>query len=141
MRKNPSSHGRRASKRLRIMVIYHNDLLGEGVSQFLQGLNVLDVSTVNTVRQDAMQLLREVEPDIVMLEVDGSKLEATQIMEERPGITVLTFKLTDNTMTIFSKRQVSVSRPEELVDAILSFQPSVKIEPARTKLRHSSGAH
>lgn len=135
---------REAPKRLRVLIIYHHDLLGEGVSHFLQGYSALDVSTANTRRQDALELLRRVEPDIVMLEVDGSNLNATQILEERPGVTVLTFKLTDNIMTIFSKRQVSVSKPEELVKAILSVHPSAKMKSMETtrhvKMRRSSGA-
>lgn len=111
-----------AARRCRVLILYHNPLFAEGIKSLLEKKEGLEVSAVDATKPGALEYLRRVRPEVVVMEEDGESdgLAVGGIFKERHDVLVIALKLGDNTMNLYYNQQVTVARPEDLTDAILS---------------------
>ncbi|MDA8189702.1 MAG: hypothetical protein M0T85_16300 [Dehalococcoidales bacterium] len=106
----------------RILVLYSKSLLAQGVENLLRKSEGLEVIGVDLEQRDAVRRIGTLQPEVVI--VDGDDLPVyggsliLQLLREHPSVKVLCISVNGNTVDIYRKSQMAVTRADELVAAI-----------------------
>jgi chemotaxis response regulator CheB len=107
---------------MRVLILSSYLLFGQGVESLLRQEPGVDIVGRETDVDHAMERIREVRPDVVILDGSGPAHDPTlavmRILREGVGIKVIGLNLQDNTMCIYRGEQRVVKEVRDLVESI-----------------------
>lgn len=102
----------------RIFMFSTHPLFGRGVESLLCQETGLEIVGWETEVDKAVERIRELQPDVVILDSGDPAPEVVGILREGLGTKVIGLNLQDNTMCIYRGEQRVVKRIEDLVEAM-----------------------
>ncbi len=106
-----------------VVALYGASLFMAGVETSLKDRADLDVVRIDITLPNIEKHLKSLCPDVIIFDSDDSSLSSlpriTQLLKEYPEALAIGLDLnTNNTVTVFSSQQHSVTKVEDLVEAI-----------------------
>ncbi len=130
------------SENLRVVVLYGSSLFIAGLETCLKEYPEIEVLRIRPALPDSGQCLRSVHADVIIFDGGDDHLgnlpSTTQLTRENPGILIIGLDAANNSLTILSSEQRSVTRSEEIIEAIR--RAGAKIQGNETEsqmIRHS----
>ncbi len=102
----------------RVLILSSHPLFGRGVESLLRKETRLDIVGWEADIDKAVERIRELQPDVVILDSGDPTPEVLRILREGVGTKVIGLNLQDSTMCIYRGEQRVVKRIEDLVEAI-----------------------
>ena len=102
----------------RVLILSSHPLFGRGVESLLRKETRLDIVGWEADIDKAVERIRELQPDVVILDSGDPTPEVLRILREGLGTKVIGLNLQDSTMCIYRGEQRVVKRIEDLVEAI-----------------------
>ena len=102
----------------RVFILSSHPLFGRGVESLLCRETGLEIVGWDTDVDKAVERIRELQPDVVILDSGDPAPEVLGILREGLATKVIGLNLQDNTMCIYRGEQRVVKCIEELVEAI-----------------------
>ncbi len=106
----------------RIVVIYRKSLLAQGLEALLKRTAGLEVVGMDFEREDAAQHIAVFHPEAVIVDVDElgivGKTLIMQVLQENPSVKVFCLSINGNNVDVYQRRQMAVTKADELVEAI-----------------------
>ena len=106
----------------RIFILSSHPLFSQGVESLLCQKTGLDIVGREMDIDKALERLRELRPDVVIVDNSDAEAEFTPvvmcILRERLGTKVIGLNLQDNTICIYRGEQRVIKEVEDLVEAI-----------------------
>ncbi|MBI3990499.1 MAG: hypothetical protein HY347_12890 [candidate division NC10 bacterium] len=100
-------------EKCRVFVLYEHALFGHGLASIFrrEGLEVVGLAEKG---EEAFNQIRALKPDVVTVEGEGGK----RVLEENPGVRVVSVSLEEKRATITSGELVILMAPQDLLRAI-----------------------
>jgi len=102
----------------RVLILSSHPLFGRGVESLLCRETGLEIVGWETEVDKAVEHIRELQPDVVIIDSGDLAPEVLGILREGVGTKVIGLNLQDSTMCIYRGEQRVVKRIEDLVEAI-----------------------
>ena len=102
----------------RVLILSSHPLFGRGVESLLRKETRLDIVGWEADIDKAVERIRELQPDVVILDSGDPTPEVLRILREGLGTKVIGLNLQDSTMCVYRGEQRVVKRIEDLVEAI-----------------------
>jgi chemotaxis response regulator CheB len=106
----------------RVFILSSGSIFGQGVQCLLSRKAGLDIVGYETDWDTAVNRIRELQPDVVMLDQDRwpgeLAVELMSLREQGAGIRVIGLSLQANSLSCYSKETLGVQRVEDLMEAI-----------------------
>ena len=102
----------------RVLIVSSHPLFGRGVESLLRQETRLDIVGWEADIDKAVERIRELQPDVVILDSGDPTPEVLRILREGLGTKVIGLNLQDSTMCVYRGEQRVVKRIEDLVEAI-----------------------
>ncbi len=106
----------------RIFIISNHLMFGRGLESLLRRESKLDVVGCETDEQKAIEQIKGLHPDVVILYGNGPPCDSTpalmRILRENPGIKVIGLNLKNNILYVYQTMQWVVKGLEDLIKAI-----------------------
>ena len=107
---------------MRVLIIANNPLFSQGVESLLRQESRLEVMGREADVDKAMERIRELEPDVVIVDSGdptcGPTPAVMRILREGVGVKVIGLNLQNNTICIYRGEQRVVKEVKDLVEAI-----------------------
>lgn len=99
----------------KVFVLYEHALFGHGLASVFrrEGLEVVGIAEKG---EEAFHQIRVLKPDVVTVEGEGGK----RVLEENPGVKVVSVSLEKHRATITSGELVILMSPQDLMRALAS---------------------
>lgn len=109
----------------RVFIISPYPLFGRGIESLLRQETQIDIISQETDIVQAVQQIKELEPDVVILDTSSPASDlipvVMQILEINSEIKVIGLSLRDNNLYIYRARQYMVESVKDLVAAIEEY--------------------
>jgi DNA-binding NarL/FixJ family response regulator len=115
--------GRRELAGHRVLVLYSESLMAQGVEAMLRKLSPLDTVGVDINQPDAVEQARAAQPDAVV--VDVSELRGPcqalflLLLDEFPALRIICLLPEGNAVDVFRKQRVYIRRAQDLIASLL----------------------
>lgn len=119
--------------RRKTVVLYVHHLFGEGIARLLETGNGVRVTRIDARRPDAHDQLKQLHPDVVIAEGNGTDPEILELFREAPEALVICVELDDNAADIYRAWHLAAVTPEDLKDVVRGRGPH--------RPRHASSTH
>jgi DNA-binding NarL/FixJ family response regulator len=111
----------------RIFIISHHLMFGYGLESLLRQETELNIIGWETNITQGLQMIKELQPDVVILDRDDSAFNFTaellHILNNNPGVKVICLNLRNNNLHIYQAHQRVATGFEDLVETIKDEQP------------------
>ncbi len=125
--------------RSRVFILYSHGLFARGVQSLLTREEGVDVVGMERSDHPAMDRIRVLHPDVILVDSAGqgeeARLALSEIFQELPGARVISLNLQGNGIDIYDTQRIIASGPEDLVRAIRRGD-----QDSRLKGKESGGA-
>ena len=74
----------------------------------------------------AIEQIKELQPDVVILDSDNAVSQVTPILHTNPGIKVISLSLQNNDLYVYQAKQQAAKETEDLVKAIKDDLQNIK---------------
>lgn len=108
--------------RIRVLVLYSHQILGEGLEQMLAAEDRLDVVAVSVASTDALDAALADDPDVVVLE-EGGPFHPADILGRTRAPVIIDVDIASADAWTY-RRDAIRSRPDELLAAVLAGVPT-----------------
>jgi len=102
----------------RVLILSRWRLWGRGIENLLCQEAGLQVVGCEIDLDKALERIRELQPDVLVLDSDDPAPEVLRILRQEVGTKIIGLNPEDNTMCIYRGEQREVRRIEDLVEAI-----------------------
>lgn len=117
----PSSSRSEVTDLDKLVILYHHDLFATGIAHLLEGFGY-SVIGVDGRREEAIAEVRAMRPRLVLVEDDDRDAVFTarlgELWADTPEIGVIRLPIQSNCIGVYSARQLTAGRTEDLVNAI-----------------------
>ena len=112
----------------RVFIISSHLMFGHGLESLLRRETTLDVVGQEVDEPKAIERIKELRPNVVILDSSGPPFEPTptviRILQESPGTHVIGLSLQNNTLHLYQATQRVVTSLEDLTEVISQASPS-----------------
>jgi DNA-binding NarL/FixJ family response regulator len=122
------------TERIRVLVVYSHQILGEGLERMLGADDRIDVTAVSVESDALLETALAGDPDVVVLE-EGGPLHAADILPRTKAPVVIDVDISSADAWTYRRDPIR-SGPEELLAAVLAGEHP----PTRTRSGHG-GSH
>ncbi|MFQ6057293.1 MAG: hypothetical protein ACE5MB_00230 [Anaerolineae bacterium] len=109
-------------KNHRVFILLRHPLFAQAVESLLQGEEGIEVVGIDTDAQRALERIKVLQPDILVVDENDEDEPlipgVSRIFQESLGLRMIGLKVGSNELVIYSRQQRTVTRPEDLVEAI-----------------------
>jgi DNA-binding NarL/FixJ family response regulator len=109
-----------------VFVISGHLMFAHGLESLLRQEAQLDIVGQESDISQAIERIKELQPDVVILDSDNSTLEIASILETRPGIKVISLSLQNNNLQVYQARQRVTTSVMDLLEVIEEDLSSLK---------------
>jgi chemotaxis response regulator CheB len=104
---------------LRTVVLYGNSLYVAGLEACLKGKPGLDVVRVDATLPDPGQRLKDLCPDVIILDLAAPDSEfAIPFLRKHPGLPIIDLDITSDTVVVLSTQQYTTLSANDLAQVI-----------------------
>jgi DNA-binding NarL/FixJ family response regulator len=93
-------------------------MFGRGLESLLRENAQLDIVGQETDIKHALERIRELQPDVVILDSDESDLEVAHLLKVSPAIKIIGLSLQNNSLYVYRASQRVTRGVSDLMDAI-----------------------
>jgi DNA-binding NarL/FixJ family response regulator len=102
----------------RIFIISSHLMFSCGLESLLRQEAKLDFVGQEADVGRAIERIKELQPDVVILDSDGSVPEVFSILRARPGVKVISLSLQNNNLCVYQAKQRITKSVEDLLEVI-----------------------
>jgi DNA-binding NarL/FixJ family response regulator len=110
----------------RIFVISNHLMFSQGLESLLRQETKLDIVGQETDFSRAIERIKELQPDVVILDSDDATPKVAPILGARPGVKVISLSLRDNNLYVYQARKRVTKSVMDLLEAIVEGLPPSK---------------
>ena len=102
----------------RIFIISSHLLFSHGLESLLYPEPYLEIVGQKRDMEQAIEQIKELQPDVVILDSDNADSQVTPILHASPGVKVVSLSLQNNDLYVYQAKQRVAMETEDLVEAI-----------------------
>jgi len=110
----------------RILIISGHLLFSSGLESLLDQETNLEIMGQEKDMKRAIDQIKELQPDVVILDSDNSVTQVTPILHASPGVKVITLSLQNNDLYVYQTKQRVAMETEDLIEAIKDDPHDIK---------------
>lgn len=115
-------------KKTRIFVISGHLMFGRGIESLLHQEPYMDVVGQEAEVSQALDRIRELQPDVVILDGDDPELGVASILRTNPDVRVISVSLQNNYLYVYRASQRMTKSVEDLLEAIEEGTLSIRLK-------------
>ena len=117
-----TSRSRRELTGRRVLVLYSNSLMAQGVEAMLRKLSPLATTAIDIDQPDAVEQVRAAQPDVIvvdLLELQGPNQELfLQLLDEFQTLRVVCLRPEGDAVDVFRKQRVYIHQAQDLIASL-----------------------
>ncbi len=107
------------TEKRRVAIVFTNPLFAQGIACLLEAEPQLQVVCIDARKPDATEGLRQLEPQVLLVERDLKDSIPIQLLSSEGRTLLIVLGLNAPGMEMFYKRRVGVATPDALLRAVL----------------------
>jgi DNA-binding NarL/FixJ family response regulator len=123
----------------RIFVISDHLMFGQGLESLLRQEAELDIIGQETDFSQAIERIKELQPDVVILDSDDAAPKVASILGASSGVKIISLSLQDNNLYVYQARQRVTKDVIDLLEAIEEDLPASKRATGPQSPEHNGG--
>ena len=108
-------------------ILYQHSLFARGLEKLLQEEGEVKVMGVEAMGEEALSHIRELEPDVVIVEADQGESEPemllSRFLKERPKVRLIRLNPENNTCVLYSGSRCTADTVEDFLNCVLTLVP------------------
>ena len=110
----------------RVFVISSRLMFGHGLESLLRQETNFDIVGQETNIDQAIKQMKDLQPNVVILDSENAVSRVTPILHASPGVKVISLSLQNNDLYVYQVKQWIVRETEDLVEAIKANLSDIK---------------